>query len=197
LSLTRLSLTLLCLALLSLTLLRLSLLALAGLLALTGLRLSAISASSLALLALALRELLHPITHAFQLRQRFLDVGLVARAFAGLALLLHSCLCLLQLIAQVVEPHGHRGFAHPGLHPLALTDPFRGFTHPQFEFILLGFGKRIAQFRRNRILRPRQTARGVAHLLFEPLQLIGHLFFFGGHPRGLLLRFSGLVAARE
>jgi hypothetical protein len=61
--------------------------------------LAASIARFIASLALTLRELLHPIPHAFQLGQRFLNVTLVAGALTRLALLLQPGLRLLELIA--------------------------------------------------------------------------------------------------
>lgn len=163
--------------------------------ALAWLRLSCASALAIPFLALTLRHLLHAIPHSFELGERLFDVRLVAGTFARIALLLHAGLGLLQLVAQLVESHGHCGFAHPGLHSLALPDPLSGFAHAKLEFILLGFGKRIAQFIRDGILRASQAARGFRHLFLELLQLVGHLFFFASHLPSLLLRFSGLLSA--
>ena len=79
---------------------------------------------------LGLCKLLHAIAHAFQLRQRLLDVALVAgAAFTGLALLLQRGLRLLELIAQPIESHRHSGLAHPGVHSLPLPDPLGAFAH--------------------------------------------------------------------
>ena len=142
-----------------------------------------------------MRKLLHAISHAFQLRQRFLDVALVARAFAGLTLLPQRGLGLLHLIAQMIQAHGHGGFPHPRVHSLALPDPFRALAHFLLKLGLLRFRERFAKLGRNRILRSGHAARGVGHLLLQLLELVRHLFFLTGHLRVLLLRLTRLRAA--
>jgi hypothetical protein len=169
---------------------------------LAALELSAILLIAIAVAALGaatllrLSELLHPVAHGFHLRQRFLDVVLVAArtTLAGLGLVLHGGLRLLQLIAKVVESLGDSVFANPGGHAVAPPDVLGVATHVQFDFVLLSLGKRIPQFVRNRILRSGHTASRLAHVFLQLLELFGHLIFFGRQLFGLLLRLAGLLA---
>ena len=181
------------LSLLARLLTRLSLLARLTLLRLTRLipRLASII-PALTLVVLSLGKLLHAVAHALHLRQCFFNVALVAGAFAGLAVFLKRSLSLLQLIAQLIDTHGHGGLANPGVHPLPLPQPLGAFAHAKLQLILLGFGKCIAKLVRNGILRAGQTASRIAHLLFQFLELFGHLLFFGGHSIGLLLPLARL-----
>jgi hypothetical protein len=194
--------------LLALTLLLARLLALAPLLAwlltwLLALLLARLPALLLAVLPLSrtiplllpVGHVLHTLSGTFYLLQGLsqLVITLAARLIALLLIVrTKRGLCLLNLIAQIVEASRYGRLTGPCVHALSTSKQVGRFPHAQVELVLLRLCQRIAQFRRSRRLRSGQIARSRLHLIFELLQILRHLLFFGGKAVHLLLALARL-----